>query len=289
MAAAVTYRIVPIDGFASGRAILFHGKEAGLFAWNRENEKVQMMLKLQPMCEEDAIGITAYVIHTIISLSHPAYIEVKKVSKRERRALAANLFFPKGKGMQWMKEPWQTKCDSAIFDPYGFLISQGRMQNLPFGRYTTSEKGCGWIAAYNLCKACGKEQFMQETAEGLAKTNLFHERFGENFFLIQYFLKQKGIVSKWYLGSNGMIAKKMAESGAGILLYGHSAGTHYAFYINLGNGSYHFYNDIYGKRNDIVTADAFFARGSVLPLAGILYVRKKDVPYARFFQECDAK
>jgi hypothetical protein len=285
MASELILKIVPIDGFASGRAILFHGRTVGHFAWNKEKNKAEMMLELDPMPLPQAICLTAYASHCIISLNSPAYIEVKHVNKLERKALAANLFFPKGHGMQWMMEDWRRACASSIFDPYGFIISQGRMQDLPFGNYPTSEKGCGWIAAYNLCKACGKEQFMQETADTLARANLFHERYGENLFALQSFLKSKKIPARWCPGTTGMIQNRMAGSGAGIILYAHQAGTHYAFYIALGNGQYHFYNDIYGRRNDITTADAFFRRASILPLAALLYVSRKDVPYAQFLME----
>lgn len=38
MASELILKIVPIDGFASGRAILFHGETVGHFAWNREKK-----------------------------------------------------------------------------------------------------------------------------------------------------------------------------------------------------------------------------------------------------------
>ena len=218
MASELILKIVPIYGFASGRAILFHGRTVGHFAWNREKNKAEMMLELDPMPLPQAICLTAYASHCIISLNSPAYIEVKHVNKLERKALAANLFFPKGQGMQWMMEDWRRACASSIFDPYGFIISQGRMQDLPFGNYPTSEKGCGWIAAYNLCKACGKEQFMQETADTLARANLFHERYGENLFALQSFLKSKKIPARWCPGTTGMIQNRMAGSGAGPIM-----------------------------------------------------------------------
>ena len=33
----------------------------------------------------------------------------------------------------------------------GYLDYQEQMRNIPYGKYTIGEKGCGFIAAFNIC------------------------------------------------------------------------------------------------------------------------------------------
>ena len=37
----------------------------------------------------------------------------------------------------------------------GYLDYQEQMRNIPYGKYTIGEKGCGFIAAFNALKASG--------------------------------------------------------------------------------------------------------------------------------------
>ena len=201
-----------------------------------------------------AFSITAnHVIRTF----HPKRIRTYSSDPRIKRIAPMSLFYPKGRIYMQEVEPWRYKISDSCFDPEGYIIHQGLMTPLPFGWFSTKDKGCGWIAAYNLLKLCGREQTMQETAEGLSSWGIAGEYFGENFFLLVFYLYRLGLPVKTAYGKKGAIAM-MKKSRCGILLYSHERGSHYSAYRVRSDGSCYFYNVIYGRSGYIQNPESFF-------------------------------
>ena len=207
----------------------------------------------------------------VIRTFHPTKIRTYSTDPRIRRIAPLSLFYPKGRIFQREVEPWRYEISDDCFDQEGYLIHQGLMKPLPFGWFSTREKGCGWIAAYNLLKLCGREQTMQETAEGLGRWGLAGEYFGENFFLLVFYLFRKGLPVKTAYGKKAAIAL-MKKSRCGILLYSHGKGSHYSAYRVRSDGSCYFFNVIYGRRGYIQNPESFFdihGKGWKVMLAGV--------------------
>ena len=213
----------------------------------------------------------AIAANHVIRTYHPKKIRTYSTDPRIRRIAPMNLFYPKGRIFMREVEPWRYLISDDCFDQEGYLINQGLMKDLPFGWFTTKEKGCGWIAAYNLLKLCGREQTMQETAEGLDRWALAGEAFGENFFLLVFYLFRKGLMVKTAYGKKAAIAL-MKKSKCGILLYSHGRGSHYTTYRVRSDGSCYFFNAVYGRQGYIQNPESFFevhGKGWKVMLAGV--------------------
>ena len=196
-------------------------------------------------------------VNDLIRRCHPAVIYSFSEDPRMNAVYPKNLFFPKGAVYKRLVEPWRYQVNDSCFDQEGYIINQGGMTALPFGLFNTREKGCGWIAVYNLLKLNGMEQSMQETAETLSKFDLFGEVFGENFFKLWIYLQRHGLQVKMALGKKAVKAA-MRRSKNGILLYSHKQGAHFCSYRMRHDGTVCIYNAVYGKQGHHTTIDAFF-------------------------------
>lgn len=204
--------------------------------------------------------------------SAPSFILVRKPSAVMKTVLSGNLYFPRGRDMMRMEEGWRRNLPEIVFDDEGYLVSQGNMKDLPYGWFDTEHKGCGWISVYNLAKLSHHELFMQETAEALGDKALFGEAAGESIFRMYRFCRDMGLHVRFYTGFEPQIKKKMLASGCGILLYHHKYGAHYTAYQHLENDRFLFYNAVYGKRNDILSADDFFNTRVFLPACSLIAI-----------------
>ena len=203
---------------------------------------------------------------------HPAVIYSASKDPRFRRIYPGMLFFPQGQVYKRVIEPWRYQIRDNCFDREGFVINQGGMDALPFGLFSTREKGCGWIAAYNLLKLCGREQTMEETASGLARFDITGEMFGENIFKLFLYLRSRKIPVKFALGRKAG-EKALRNSRYGIVLYSRGKGSHYVSYrmIDSGNEIYIF-NAVYGKAGHQMSVGDFFREYANRLKVLVLYV-----------------
>lgn len=213
----------------------------------------------------------ARVMEQITKEFHPERILVYFIGKIPFDALRKNSFYPKGRYFQKIIEPWRYVITDACFDENGFLINQGLMKDIPFGLFTTSSKGCGWIAAYNLCKINGKEVRMWDCARGLGKLNPMGEMFGQDLATLGWWLKKQGIRFKVVIGKKACI-DAMKKSTSGIFLYSHQAGSHYVSYERTGGNRFHFYNALYGKTNYTRSAEDFMKERTKFFKQVLIYV-----------------
>lgn len=186
----------------------------------------------------------------------------------------ANGYYSKGACLQKKIETWRLQLKDSIFDQEGYIIDQGAMREIPFGWFNTMDKGCGWIAAYNLLKMCGREQDMQVTAEEMARHILLGGVGGQELYTLWIYLKGKGLKCYLSLSIDASALACMANSRYGILLYSHSQGAHYTAYRNLEDGQMQFYNAVYGRENHYESAQDFLKNRELLPFASVIYVKK---------------
>ena len=150
-----------------------------------------------------------------------------------------------------VKDPVCTYLSDKSVNPHGYIIHQGQL-SIPFSIYTIKEKGCGFIATYNLLRTLhipfSPEHLLHMFEEHLR----FKGKFGISFRRIQSVLETYGVSSHVLTGKKEILSK----ATTGILLYFHSQGAHYVMYTKLGT-RYRFYNAVYGKREDIRTMKAF--------------------------------
>ncbi len=199
----------------------------------------------------------AVITAEAVRRTHPLQILSFSKDSRMKMIYPMNLYYPKGSYYKRCVEPWRYQVSDRCFDREGFLINQGGMEKLPFGWFSTREKGCGWIAAYNLLKLNGKEQSMQETAEGLSRYDVLGELFGENLFKIGIYLRSRGLRVHLAIGKS-QVRKAITKSKNGILLYSHGRGSHFCAYRVRHDGTLYLFNAAYGKAQHRISVDDFF-------------------------------
>ena len=172
--------------------------------------------------------------------------------------------------MMWKNIVYSWKIACSI--ERGYIINQGRMESIPFGWFNTRDKGCGWIAAYNLLKLNGKTMLMKDVLAGLKRFAFIGNLLGQEKISLYFWLKKQGLSAHISVGTNAKIIKKMCASKSGILLYIHRTNAHYVAYEVLKDGRIQFYNAVYGKKNYITTASEFLSENSFIPLSSLIYV-----------------
>ena len=222
---------------------------------------------------EDAQRHVACLSETCIRMYHPVRI-LCDVMHSYIHVWNANGYYTKGNGLQKKMEPWRLQLKDSVFDEEGYIIDQGAMKEIPFGWFNTMDKGCGWIAAYNLLKMCGMEQEMQVTAEEMARHILLGGIAGQELYTLWLYLKSKGLKCYVSLSFGAAALACMADSRYGILLYSHAHGAHYTAYRNLEDGQMQFYNAVYGRKNHCENAQDFLKNRELLPFSSVIYVKK---------------
>lgn len=126
------------------------------------------------------------------------------------------------------------------FSQDGFIVSQRRITDIPYGRRPSSQNGCGWIAAYNVFKLCGQGRDPRSVAAALEKTLLFGGRFGTSLLPLSIYMLANRLP---HIPAVGRAATKALakKSYCGILLCRAKNYAHYVAYRNDG-GSFTFYN-----------------------------------------------
>ena len=214
--------------------------------------------------------MTAFLSEYMVRRYHPARLICERFSGRNDLSFCG--YYPKGKKMQKLIEPWRLMLDDRIFDEEGYIINQGMMKEIPYGWFDTSAKGCGWIAAYNLLKINGMEKTMEECAKGLGKRALLGGVMGSEALTVMMWLRKQGLACRLTPPYDGMALKAAEKSSSGILLYTHSRGAHYAAYRKMPDGRLHFYNAVYGRRNHETQLAEFIRNYALFPVSSLIYV-----------------
>ena len=82
----------------------------------------------------------------------------------------------KGSAIKLRKKPPQD--DPRMYSADGYCIDQGASQAIRYGKCSSAQNGCGWIAAYNLLHLAGKPYPPARVRAGLAPTLWMGGRMG---------------------------------------------------------------------------------------------------------------
>lgn len=249
----------------------------GILMYTCESRNAQMHVYLKHkdiMNSETIRNIAALCSTHIISDRHPHRIQYAGNDPLFIQGLQSNLYYPKGKIMQRIVENYRYLIPDNAFDEQGYLINQDLMENISFGYFNTKDKGCGWIAGYNLLKLNGKEHTMQEVAEGLQNYAFMEKIAGQNVYGLMKYLKGEGLPLNMQIIDSENCESVMADTSSGIILYVHTRGAHYTCYKKMRNGRYHFYNAVYGSRYQVISASAFMNKYPFIKRAVLLSVKE---------------
>lgn len=152
---------------------------------------------------------------------------------------------------------------SPAFSSDGFIEHQEYLSKLRFGARDSSYCGCGWIAAYNLLHAAGKDTDISVLISEAEKGAVLKGVFGTNPFFIRKLLSGFGIALR-------LLPKRLLLSGKakrGFIYYlRRNFSGHFAAFTKE-DGEYRFYN--VGKPPYIVSPEKFFEREK--PLFAIIF------------------
>ncbi len=216
------------------------------------------------------------VLHQVISVYHPSRILMDHFCGIHEDVLRRSMFYPLGSVYCRDIEPWRYRIEDQVFDRQGNIINQGKLKDLPFGWFNTKDKGCGWIAAYNLLRMNGREHTMESCAAALEHYGLRTKLFGQEVFSLYTWLKREGLPVRIFVGLKQQCCEKMLESSSGILLYTHKRGGHYTAYRKVSKDHLQFYNAVYGLRDMVVAPDQFMNKYVFLPWTTVIYMPDEE-------------
>lgn len=151
------------------------------------------------------------------------------------------------------------------FSPDGFIEDQSALSALPYAARDSAYCGCGWIAFWNICKACKKEIYAPDLIAEAEKATVLRGVFGTGPFALRRIIRRHGFSVKLFYSAEKFIAK---NPKMGIVLYlRKDFSAHYAAFTALGENPdgkplYRFYNaKLFGKP---LTLAEFFAKKSPL-------------------------
>lgn len=153
-------------------------------------------------------------------------------------------------------------------DKNGFIIKQSKLTDVPFGKYTADERGCGMIAAYNAAKAAGANPSFDDAVQYFKYHAFLGGKHGATAFEISGYLRKFGL-AKGYLFRK----KNFSKVNVGILWYKHRYGWHYIAFYSVGNGKFNFLNANESKSSYICTMDDFFQKEVKSKLCAVFIVK----------------
>jgi len=106
-----------------------------------------------------------------------------------------------------------------MFTRDGYINEQSLTADIPYGRMSSDDNGCGWIAAFNVLRRIEAQPPAPEVvAQSLQRGLLVGGYLGTSPFAIGRFLRGRGHEVRWALKRNEQ-KRLAAESAASILLY----------------------------------------------------------------------
>lgn len=158
----------------------------------------------------------------------------------------------------------------TAFSKDGYIINQGVLTDLPFGKYPSSQNGCGWIAAYNYLKLRKKPANMDKIRNQLAHTLFFGGKSGMSVVLLYLYLRIiSGCKIKFRFHLPRTAAKLYIPSG--ILMYHTGKSFHFIAIQHKSKEQYRFLNGIYGREQDIRTIRSFLKEHCNFPFLIMIY------------------
>lgn len=149
--------------------------------------------------------------------------------------------------------------DEKALSADGYLIDQRHTQNIRYGRLSSDYNGCGWMAAFNLLKAAGKEVPALQVRDALERGLVFKGWLGTGPLHLRRYLKSCGCkLTANFRTKTAVVAA--ATCKAGIVYYVEGREPHYVAFYPAAGGQLRFLNAISGKQRHLSSMAAFLAR-----------------------------
>ena len=140
-----------------------------------------------------------------------------------------------------------------MYSADGYCIDQGASRAIQYGKCSSAQNGCGWIAAYNLLRIAGKPYPPARVRAGLAPTLWMGGRMGTRVTALWRYLHRRGVTLIPTLRSS-----KAAEGPGGLAFYYTGKGFHFVAYASAGRPRrYRFLNAVYGRDLLLCTPQQF--------------------------------
>ena len=251
---------------------------AGKVVWRTDEGNSYAVFSLEENAVHELDALIPSVIQEMIIADHPTRIYVGEADAAIKVVLLRNGFQENGELLYMNIEPWRYEVEDRVFDKHGYIINQGKMDRLPYGAFSTKSRGCGWIAAYNLLKYLGRPMPMQKIAHELELRSFSGNFLGTNMLVLYRWLKSQGLPVRLVQISRKQCVEAMKQAECGILLYLHRRGGHYTCFRNNHDGTLHFWNAVYGRRNMDMEAGAFMEQHSFYPIAWLIWIPQDPYP-----------
>ena len=109
---------------------------------------------------------------------------------------------------------------SKATDGEGYIYNQSALKDIPFGNFTSDQKGCSWIAVYNALLALGDTPEAEDVINGMSNGPLFNALKGElgtDPLVVNAYLKKQGYKTNFSWNESSTDEKKFTD--VNIILY----------------------------------------------------------------------
>ncbi|MBQ8975712.1 MAG: hypothetical protein IJ072_08350 [Oscillospiraceae bacterium] len=158
------------------------------------------------------------------------------------------------------------------FSRDGYIIDQGRMKSIPYGKFNSDWNGCGWIAVYNLMHALEFDVTPQQVHKLCAQALPLGGFIGTPVKTVVGVLELFDIKVRLVRGKK-RVSPVIGEFSHGILRFFDGKYDHYVAFTDAGSGMYRFFNSDTERETDIMTMDRFLrlrCKGFKLTLIGVV-------------------
>lgn len=126
-----------------------------------------------------------------------------------------------------MRKPY---VSPRAFSRDGYIINQRLLKNLPYGMKHSDYNGCGWVAAYNFLRACGRQKEYDAVRLQLEDSLILGGLMGTHIIQLYLYLRRHGFHLHWACGREAA-ERKAQRCKAGVLFYFNSVALHFVTFV----------------------------------------------------------
>ena len=144
----------------------------------------------------------------------------------------------------------------AGFSDDGYIVDQDCFHSLRYRTMPADINGCGWIAAYNLRRACGQDPDWRQVLRELEEMHLWNVPGPTLMTVMRAYLRRYVPAAAETVGREEALAAA-AASRAGIFRYRERREPHFVSYVREGDGLFRFFNVADGEEDRRMTMEDF--------------------------------
>lgn len=147
----------------------------------------------------------------------------------------------------------------------GYIINLNLVSDIPYGRLSSDINGCGWIAAYNFCKAMGTPQNEAVLSRLLAAGSPFNAALGTGPKRLNTFCKTWRLLLKTTTSHRKAVLLGQ-KARAGILLFLAQKSMCIMLHLfHAAMGVFRVLSAVYGQEDHYTALDEFFEQYAKFP------------------------